>query len=256
MAAHLEPEVLLVDEVLAVGDAEFQAKCLGKMGTLRMAGRTVLFVSHNMEAVSSLCERSLVIANGRVGFDGPSASAINYYFDQIGAAAGGRELHVLYDGTSAKSGTRARITRIEILDAAGAPCPVPGTWDDIVIRVHYESEEEVRRGSVVVEIRDQRDQRLVVLDSGSKVSLRAGVHVVDCLLPKLPLAAGQFVLGAGLVAGPGWIWRDANLAPFRVHPRDVLELGRAPVLSRMTLVLEQKWSEGVVAEAVPSTKLE
>ena len=67
VAAHLEPEILLVDEVLAVGDVAFQRKCLGKMGDVTRQGRTVLFVSHNMQAVSTLCHRTLLLAGGRAG---------------------------------------------------------------------------------------------------------------------------------------------------------------------------------------------
>ena len=73
VAAHLEPDILIVDEVLAVGDAAFQRKCLGRMGDVATSGRTVLFVSHNMGAIRSLCERALVLDQGRVVFDGPVA---------------------------------------------------------------------------------------------------------------------------------------------------------------------------------------
>src|SRR5574338_617553 len=70
VAAHLEPEILVVDEVLAVGDAEFQKKCLGKMENVRQAGRTVIFVSHNMPAITRLCPRTILIEDGAISFDG------------------------------------------------------------------------------------------------------------------------------------------------------------------------------------------
>ena len=79
VAAHLEPEVLIVDEVLAVGDAEFQKKCLGKMGDVAKEGRTVLFVSHNMPAVSQLTHRCVLVDRGQVQFDGPTADAVRKY---------------------------------------------------------------------------------------------------------------------------------------------------------------------------------
>src|SRR5687767_11853102 len=75
VAAHLEPEILVVDEVLAVGDAAFQKKCLGKMRDVASMGRTVIFVSHNMAAVQSLCSRAIVVADGSCEFDGPAAAA-------------------------------------------------------------------------------------------------------------------------------------------------------------------------------------
>src|SRR6267378_562100 len=78
VAAHLEPEILLVDEVLAAGDAEFQKKCLDKMEDVAKGGRTVLFVSHNMKAITSLTARGLVLESGRLGFNGPTRGAIEY----------------------------------------------------------------------------------------------------------------------------------------------------------------------------------
>src|SRR5437660_11203960 len=87
VAAHLEPEILVIDEVLAVGDAQFQKKCLGKMGEVARGGRTVLFVSHNMHAVASLCSRGLVLRQGALEFDGPAADAISRYLSQSRSAA-------------------------------------------------------------------------------------------------------------------------------------------------------------------------
>src|SRR5690554_7161521 len=72
VAVHLEPEILIVDEVLAVGDAQFQRKCLNKMQDVRAAGRTILFVSHNLPAVTRLCERAILLERGRLIADGPS----------------------------------------------------------------------------------------------------------------------------------------------------------------------------------------
>jgi lipopolysaccharide transport system ATP-binding protein len=85
VASHLEPEILVVDEVLAVGDAAFQKKCMGKMGQVSRRGRTVLFVSHNMSAIKSLCTRAILIENGRIACDGSVDEAVNRYL-QAGAA--------------------------------------------------------------------------------------------------------------------------------------------------------------------------
>lgn len=85
VAAHLEPEILIIDEVLAVGDAEFQRKCLGKMEDVAKQGRTVLFVSHNMNAVQTLCEKSILLANGRVVLFDSSEKVVNSYLNKIGS---------------------------------------------------------------------------------------------------------------------------------------------------------------------------
>jgi lipopolysaccharide transport system ATP-binding protein len=83
VAAHLEAEILLIDEVLAVGDVEFQKKCLGKMNEVTGQGRTVLFVSHNMGAVQELCSRGIVLSNGQKVFDGSINESINHYLDEM-----------------------------------------------------------------------------------------------------------------------------------------------------------------------------
>jgi lipopolysaccharide transport system ATP-binding protein len=83
VAAHLEPEILVVDEVLAVGDAAFQKKCLGKMGDVAKGGRTVLFVSHNMAAIRSLCQRCILLNGGRVSHDVPAVDGVRAYMDEM-----------------------------------------------------------------------------------------------------------------------------------------------------------------------------
>jgi len=121
VAAHLEPEILIVDEVLAVGDAEFQKKCLGKMHDVSRGGRTVLFVSHNMAAVASLTARCIVLDGGRTAFDGPTVAAIEFY-----AALGQRAGAV---SPLAGRGTHTAITNVRLLTATGESTGhyVPGT---------------------------------------------------------------------------------------------------------------------------------
>jgi lipopolysaccharide transport system ATP-binding protein len=113
VAAHLEPEILLVDEVLAVGDAEFQKKCMGKMGSVAKEGRTVLFVSHNLQAVESLCQKGICLTQGQVSFEGRAFDAVAHYlksqnFDQVHE----RGLETLPRRTD--EGTALRLTRIGV----------------------------------------------------------------------------------------------------------------------------------------------
>ena len=88
VAAHLEPEILLVDEVLAVGDVEFQKKCLGKMGEVARGGRTVLFVSHNMSAISSLCDRTILLQDGKIAAQGSTPQVVAEYLSSGDNASG------------------------------------------------------------------------------------------------------------------------------------------------------------------------
>ncbi|MEW5984369.1 MAG: ABC transporter ATP-binding protein [Acidobacteriota bacterium] len=118
VAAHLEPDILLVDEVLAVGDAEFQKKCLGKMQSVVRQGRTILFVSHNMAAVKNLCTRALLLDAGRVVTDGPVDQVVERYLDVARKPSAGG----IVPPDAKRSGTgEARIRRVELLDRDDRP---------------------------------------------------------------------------------------------------------------------------------------
>jgi len=135
VAAHLEPDILLVDEVLAVGDVAFQRKCLGKMGDVSRTGRTILFVSHNMGAISQLCQRCLLLRDGRVADDGPPGRVLGEY---LKACAGS-------DGTDSRNWDRAgsgrvRIASIEILDGEGHACSTISMNRELRLRIGGEAE--------------------------------------------------------------------------------------------------------------------
>ena len=117
VAAHLEPEIVLVDEVLAVGDAAFQKKCLGKMGDITEQGRTVIFVSHNMGAVASLCQTGLVLDAGRIGFVGPVTEAVELYLGQF---SGANELPLMLRHDRAGTG-EVKLTGFRLESETGEP---------------------------------------------------------------------------------------------------------------------------------------
>ena len=122
VAAFLEPEILLVDEVLAVGDAEFQRKCLGKMANISKEGRTVLFVSHNMSAMQSLCSKAIVLDEGKIIYNGDTKDAVNYYLKtkhdvndnkmswNMDEAPGGERLKILGVNISPKNGKNITVS--------------------------------------------------------------------------------------------------------------------------------------------------
>lgn len=117
VAAHLEPEILVVDEVLAVGDAEFQKKCLGKMGDVASNGRTILFVSHNMGSIKALCSRCAVIDQGRMVFGGDVEQAVSSYY---GFSIQGQKANVVVSNSMRFKGTGlVKIEEISILDSSG-----------------------------------------------------------------------------------------------------------------------------------------
>jgi lipopolysaccharide transport system ATP-binding protein len=116
VAAHLEPEILMVDEVLAVGDLRFQKKCIGKMGEVAKAGRTVLYVAHNMPAISRLCQRAILMANGRVVQDGPVHEVISTY---LNSGLGTSAVREWSDLEQAPGGDIVRLCAVRVTDGEG-----------------------------------------------------------------------------------------------------------------------------------------
>lgn len=116
VAAHLEPEILLVDEVLAVGDAEFQSRCLGRMEDLSQSGRTIVFVSHQMQAVAQLCDRAVLLEQGRVTLDGRADEVVAQYLQSVGGSSSAR---IWPDLESAPGDDIVRLRSVRIVDEAG-----------------------------------------------------------------------------------------------------------------------------------------
>jgi lipopolysaccharide transport system ATP-binding protein len=145
VAAHLDPDVLIVDEVLAVGDAGFQKKCLNTMQELRTSGRTVLFVSHNMAAVENLCTRGIWIDGGRVRQDGPTREIIDAY---MGTFAGARETMADLRSVQNRRGSgEIRYTGIEFLTPSGEQMLVVRSGDSLIVRFHYHASTPVTHPS-------------------------------------------------------------------------------------------------------------
>ncbi len=142
VAAHLEPDVLIVDEVLAVGDAGFQKKCIQAMEGLRNTGRTVLFVSHNLAAVENLCSRGIWIDSGKIRMDGRAKDVIASYMSSfVGERVSGSDL----SGTENRMGSgEIRYTRLEYLSPDGTPCAMTRSGDPLVLRFHYRAEKTIR----------------------------------------------------------------------------------------------------------------
>jgi lipopolysaccharide transport system ATP-binding protein len=141
VAAHLDPDVLIIDEVLAVGDAGFQKKCLRVMEDLRSGGRTVLFVSHNMAAVENLCSRGIWIDNGRIREDGQTRGIIQSYMATFAEAQqAGSDLRRI---EVRRGSGEIRYTGIELLSPEGRPQPVTRSGEALTIRLYYNAEKPI-----------------------------------------------------------------------------------------------------------------
>jgi ABC-type polysaccharide/polyol phosphate transport system ATPase subunit len=232
VAAHLEPEVLIVDEVLAVGDAEFQKKCLGRMQDVsRGDGRTVLFVSHNMDAVQRLCDRAVLLERGRLVATGTTASVVAQYLARAKAPSSAGAWIDLSSTERTGSGV-ARTMRTRYwsdLDAAGGR-PYPD--GPLTVGLAIEAAAPCTIASLAVTLYDILGTKLVNADTialGHTLRLEPGEHQVTLRIPELHLNPGVYLMGFWL-AGPMGVVYDFVPAGFELEvvSRQAAGLGRAP----------------------------
>ena len=134
VAAHLEPDILLVDEVLATGDYEFQRKCLGKMGDIGREGRTVLLVSHQLNNIAGLCSRCILLEDGQIAMEGETSRVLTHYVATVRRSAG----EVVWDDPqSAPGNEKLRLHAVRILDSDGQVSPDLDIQGEIVLKVSY-----------------------------------------------------------------------------------------------------------------------
>ena len=187
VAAHLEPEILLVDEVLAVGDAEFQEKCIGKMGNVAKNGKTVLFVSHNMQVISALTQRSILISQGHCIYDGKTSAAISSYLGEHEVT------ELIY--TDPPSPSEPRITRVELITSE--PMNVQSSEMPMDVLFEITTPSSVRGASLSFQARNNLNQPVVHLwtfDSERPMCRQAGKFYVKCHIPRLHLYMGNYDL--------------------------------------------------------------
>ncbi|SPT53301.1 Teichoic acids export ATP-binding protein TagH [Actinomyces bovis] len=196
VSIHVEPEILLVDEVLAVGDMEFQERCMGKFADFREQGRTVVVVSHGLEQMRTFCDEAAWLDHGVLQDVGPAAPLVDKYSD---VAHGAQELRE--GGTRFGSG-EARIERIEILGPDGLPAKRLSTGDQATIRLHYQADQVVKRPVFGASI-DTRDGMFVWglhgLDAGFQPEeIGPGKGSVDVRIPSLMLRPNTYVISGSI----------------------------------------------------------
>jgi len=208
VAAHMEPDILLVDEVLAVGDAEFQKKCLGKMDEItKKEGRTILFVSHNMGAVATLCTRGILLRDGMITKQGSINEVIEEY---TSSSINRSEVEISQSGHPL-----TRFHKISVVNNDGKVSDFFDLNDEINIKVEYEVIKPIPRLQMSLSIVRGLTEIVRAFDTdGEKNDLETaevGHYVVTCKLPKMFLKAGEYSIRATL-GSPEKIYQDTGLA--------------------------------------------
>jgi lipopolysaccharide transport system ATP-binding protein len=201
VAAHLEPEILVIDEVLAVGDAEFQKKCLGKMGDVAKEGRTVLFVSHNMAAITSLCSRVIYLDKGFFMSDGNADEIVQLYLARNINNSGVN----LAERTDRSGNGLARVNMISMADANGAALDIIISGQDVTVLVDYEIPAGViiERGVCILVFKTQLGQPLFTCSTRLfDEYMRLAQHGrLLCYIPHFPLNQGSYYIDIYLKQG-------------------------------------------------------
>jgi homopolymeric O-antigen transport system ATP-binding protein len=250
VAAHLEPEILIVDEVLSVGDSAFQRKCIGRMEDVADEGRTVLFVSHNLSAVSRLCKRSMLLSGGRPVTEGPTSEVIDEYVRSVQTQAGIN----LGDRVDRNGNGRMRFTTASFEIARDkVDLGICGTDLDLVFAFRTADGKPVPNVNLAVSINTMLGETMLHLSTSNTGHILAELPPdgqVRCHVPRCPLPPGTYVINLWADTGGeplDWIEHAAELT---VVEGDFYGTGRpGHVPSHQAILVDHTWDVEATAAA-------
>jgi lipopolysaccharide transport system ATP-binding protein len=243
VAAHLEPEILIIDEVLAVGDAEFQKKCLGKMQDVASSGRTVLFVSHNLAAVEALCHSAVLLEYGQLVHQGQSRTTIRRYLNSTGCTSTASVL--CNDHPNRRSGMRSVIKQISLRNSEGLPCFEIPCGAGLTIELDADLPDEYSKTNFDIVCEDSLGASLFVIgtqfSSCGAVNQEGRIRLV-CQVPSVPLAPDTYFLTvrAKPLSSKSIDVLD-RVVSFTVVSADFFGNGVQPVSHRGRILLRSNW---------------
>lgn len=264
VAANLEPDILLVDEVLAVGDAGFQKKCLGKLESSAKEGRTILFVSHNISATQHLCERAILLDSGKIVEDGSTDTILAHYLERFQTNGNSR---LLSQNVESRQGTgTARIVNVQFLSAQGKPVSLVPLGEGCTVRMEIMGYDVTKGFGLVVEIVGPHNQSFCRISSietkNWTMSLKAGDRaIVDCKIDRMNFAPREFSIRLTLRYGQltgrrdDLIDRVENAISFEIIPADVFKTGRSPK-GKQLVFLHADWDRVDIDEGTTVPFLE
>jgi lipopolysaccharide transport system ATP-binding protein len=242
VAAHLNPDILVIDEVLSVGDAAFQKKCLGKVEDVARAGRTVLFVSHNMAAVENLCRRGVVLEAGKVIFTGDQTSAITRYLESVSQNIG-----VAMSDRADRSGSgEVRVTAIEIKDVQGNPLDNVMSGQDIDIYFRFETAPGFKAPNITAGfmVRTHLDVPVFLQHNrltGDNWDALPERGAFVCRIRKLPLPPAGYRFGFSVMRGEEFLDRIDDASELLVIDGDFYGAGEVPPASHGCCLVDASW---------------
>lgn len=247
VAAHLDPEILIVDEVLAVGDLAFQNKCLGKMKQVTTEGRTVLFVSHNMPAVQHLCDACLMLDKGRVVAHGDTEQVIKRYIENNQQASSDTARADLTQAQREGNG-KAVFTWVEMLDGAGNVCREFRMGESFTVRMEVHAKDPVRQVKAAAMIYDTMGRVVVELSSESHGNRYYDLNpsyptIITAKVPRQNLLPGRYTLKITLKDTIEVQMVDSirSAHQFDIAPANVFGTGRVLAYTEGCVYFESLW---------------
>lgn len=240
VAAHLEPEILIIDEVLAVGDVAFQRKSLGKMNTVAQEGRTVLFVSHNMVAVQNLCARTILLRQGRIVFDGPTDEAVKEYLAYLDLPAD----RVFTDNPERRGTGAIRFAGARILDEAGRDGQSLIAGRPATFVFQYTNPSRIRRAVWGMKIYNYNGIPVADFDSrytGFAPEELSEQGTLICRLPTVPFPVGEYRVHLWVGVNGRLADTIPNAATFRVDSSVFYGSLRAPAAKDCAVMVVHEW---------------
>jgi lipopolysaccharide transport system ATP-binding protein len=245
VAAHLESEILIVDEVLAVGDSEFQKKCLGKMGEVSKGeGRTVLFVSHNMAAIQFLCTKGILLQYGQVTFQGSAFASVENYLSVNSSSIPSVEKF-----TSARLGSGPlQVTKIEMLDKNNNRIDQVFSGQDFKIVLYYKSTNEINNLALIpsIQITDKMDIPVSLHHSRLNGRIFRSVKNTGKFIfyvNKLPLVPSMYSLSFSIINEGNFMDGINNVMQLQVVDGDYYGSGEVPPSSHAICLLDGEWEQ-------------
>lgn len=242
VAAHLDPEILLVDEVLAVGDAEFQKRCLGKMDEVAKGGRTIIFVSHNMAAVEALCHRCALLSSGRLVSVGAVEQAVAAYLASAESGAAGSADLQRHPGRPRHA--NAMMQHVVLCDENDEKTDTIRIHDALRIKVQFDAGSTSFSPVLGYVLKNYLGAPVFTLDNrtiaGAELPHVAS-GVICCEIPGVPLVPGRYTLDLYLGDRSRSLDTVLDAINFTVAPRDVYGTGRLPAAHHGSLVWSGRW---------------
>ena len=231
VAIHTDPDILLVDEVLAVGDAHFQNKCIDSVMKFRRRGGTLLLVSHGLEVIQSICNRAIWFDKGEVQADGAPIDVLMAYRNRVADEENAKTTQAKTESLTEEKrwGTGdLNITNVEIFDQSGEQRTVYGTGDPFIVHIHYQANKRIEEPVFGIAIHHQNGIHITGPNSqtgGFKIPLVEGRGKVIYTVPSLALLEGGYLLSVAATDFSGSIMYDYHdrYYPFRVFPGKMLE---------------------------------